>query len=60
MLEVNKKKGGERRPFKVMDRFRLFRKGIMAATLEELIIKGIINLIPTSKFIKNCGEEETL
>ena len=41
-----------------MDRFRLFRKGIMAATLEELIIKGIINLIPTS--IKNCGEEETL
>ena len=41
-----------------MDRFRLFRKGIMAATLEELIIKGNINLIPTSIFIKNCGEEE--
>jgi len=40
VLEVNKKKGGERRPFKVMDRFRLFRKGIMAATLEELIIKA--------------------
>ena len=39
VLEVNKKE--EKRPFKVIDRFRLFRKGIMAATLEDLIIKGL-------------------
>ena len=38
MLEVNKKE--EKRPFKVTDRFRLFRKGIMASTLEDLIVKG--------------------
>ena len=28
---------------KVTDRFRLFRKGIMAASLEDLIIKGKLN-----------------
>ena len=44
VLEVNKKE--EKRPFKVIDRFRLFRKGIMAATLEDLIIKGL-SLSPT-------------
>ena len=40
VLEVNKKE--EKRPFKVIDRFRLFRKGIMAASLEDLIIKGLL------------------
>ena len=39
MLEVNKQEE-EKRPFKVTDRFRLFRKGIMAASLEDLILKG--------------------
>lgn len=38
VLEVNKKE--EKRPFKVTDRFRLFRKGIMASTLEDLIVKA--------------------
>ena len=58
VLEVNKKEE-EKRPWKVMmmikmmmlmmmvlkvtDRFRLFRKGIMAASLEDLIIKGKLN-----------------
>ena len=39
VLEVNKKKE-EKRPFKVTDRFRLFRKGIMAASLKDLILIG--------------------
>ena len=37
VLEINKV---EKRPFKVTDRVRLFRKGIMAATLEDLLQKG--------------------
>jgi len=41
VLEVNKKEAEEeKRPFKVTDRFRLFRKGIMAANLEDLILKA--------------------
>ena len=41
LIEVNKKEAEEeKRPFKVTDRFRLFRKGIMAANLEDLILKG--------------------
>ena len=30
----------EKKPFKVTDRLRLYRKGIMAATLKELLEKG--------------------
>jgi hypothetical protein len=30
----------EKRPFKVTDRVRLFRKGIMAASLADLLWKG--------------------
>ena len=37
VLEMNKV---EKRPFKVTDRVRLFRKGIMAGTLEELLERG--------------------
>ena len=34
----------EKKPFKVTDRLRLYRKGIMAATLKELLEKGDINI----------------
>ena len=30
----------EKKPYKVTDRLRLYRKGIMAATLKELLEKG--------------------
>ena len=30
----------EKKPYKVTERLRLYRKGIMAATLKELIDKG--------------------
>ena len=30
----------EKKPFKVTDRLRLYRKGIMAASLKELLEKG--------------------
>jgi len=36
VLEVGQKK----RPFKLTDRLRILRKGVMAATLSELIQKG--------------------
>ena len=35
----------EKKPFKVTDRLRLYRKGIMAATLKELLEKGDKNII---------------
>ena len=34
----------EKKPFKVTDRLRLYRKGIMAATLKELLEKGDKNI----------------
>ena len=50
VLEVSNKKTettdrdsrqpGEKRPFKVMDRSRLTRKGIMAASLQDLLRTG--------------------
>ena len=50
VLEVNKNEK-EKRPFKVMDRLRLFRKGIMAASLEDLILKGNFGLVLVLRFI---------
>ena len=40
MLEIKV----EKKPFKVTDRLRLYRKGIMAATLKELLEKGDKNI----------------
>ena len=34
----------EKKPFKVTDRLRLYRKGILAATLKELQEKGHTNI----------------
>ena len=35
----------DKKPFKVTDRLRLYRKGIMAATLKELLEKGDKNIL---------------
>ena len=35
----------DKKPFKVTDRLRLYRKGIMAASLKELLEKGDKNVI---------------
>ena len=35
----------DKKPFKVTDRLRLYRKGIMAASLKELLEKGDGNVI---------------
>ena len=37
VLEIKRQ---EKKPFKVTDRMRLYRKGIMASSLEELLEKG--------------------
>ena len=35
----------DKKPFKVTDRLRLYRKGIMAASLKELLEKGDKNIL---------------
>jgi hypothetical protein len=37
VLEVDKR---QKRPFKITDRLRIYRKGLMAGSLKELIQKG--------------------
>ena len=37
VLEVDKR---QKRPFKITDRLRIYRKGVMAGSLKELIQKG--------------------
>jgi hypothetical protein len=48
VLEVDKR---QKRPFKITDRLRIYRKGVMAGSLKELIQKGRLLLIQKGRLM---------